>query len=318
LLLDVVNIPDEENAYFDILELNKLKLYKTIDDSSKLLEAEKLDLVQTKELFVNNKEALEILNNFSIKKFYQSPDLANPKVTSFDSREISYTKLRESVRILALKAKYELEIRNEGQSYKDTKIILDIGQKMTSSQCVLIEYLVGLSINKKGLESIARITKQTNNHSLLNTIDKELENYKPQVNKSVFKDDYIKAKNTISKSDFLDTLASWNPNNKYWNFLSEILYNNNFYYKQNETLNIIAKNTRQKVDNYQKKCSEKNIKEDVIYGDFNTFFMLTNRNSFGQSLSDFSKMQLSSVKDKRCENENIFLEIKSTLSEKLK
>ncbi len=88
------------------------------------------------------------------------------------------------------------------------------------------------------------------------------------------------------------------------------------------TLDIVAKNIREIVNNYQKDCGEENKKivresEEPTRATliFNALFI---PNSTGTIIADVGKMNLSNVKDRRCENEKQYSEIKTKLEEKLK
>ncbi len=191
LLLETVNISDKDNAYFDLVKLNEIKFYETASSSTELLEAKNLDLKQVKELFDKNSEALKMLEDFSNKIFFIEPVMADPSKLRADSEIITGTKLREVTRILILKSRYELESKHDTTAYEDVKTVISSGHKLSGSQGRLTTYLVGVSMEKIGLETLDRIVEKSKNNKLLSEIHLYFPNFEIEINKTLFKDDYV-------------------------------------------------------------------------------------------------------------------------------
>lgn len=314
LLLEKVEVPDADNAYLDFQRLEKLKLSETASSAG----AKNLDPTQLKNLIDNNKEALEILKDFSEKKYFLDPMYDHLDSLILTSYMAPRKPISEAARILWLKAQYELESKNDYQAYDDVKILAAVAHKLTESRVSFVTYLVGVRIEKNSLEILEKIVGETRNTFLLRKIQADIEFFKTKKNNDLFKDEYLMIKNSFSSPDFFKNAENIPGKN----MVIGLTFRDKYYYKQNQTLDIMARHIRDGINNYQKDCSEENVRyvraeKNITYPSL-IFNMIFTRNYMGILLTDMVKIDMSSVKDKRCDNEKLLSDIESRLDERLK
>jgi len=232
LQLQTINIPYEENAFYDLDKVQSLIDIKNVPKGKELvsdyLESDQWDQEAVKQLLVDNKEALQYFTAAAVKGKFQLPDTDNPSKISSDMPVMPLNSWRETSYLSGIKA---ISLAKDGQDREALdeafKSII-IGNTIENSPSLLITNLVGMSIKNNGLDVLQKVlTIIPKDSPALAEYQSKLENYQAQGNPAPFITEYLVCKQSWNNFKQGDG-ASLNVGVKF-------LMKNKFYFKKNLT-----------------------------------------------------------------------------------
>lgn len=298
LLLSAVNIPKSENGYFDLIKLSiisdgetkeaqiKIEVPRDINDS-KYLESYDWDINSIEELLNKNEKALQVFSDAANKTQFQFDITANPKNIRADMPVVSLGSWRQVARINAVKAIYLMQQGEEESAFDEAIKIIKIGHNIETSKNIhLISYLVGIAIERTGLETIQTLI---NNTSLppekLSFYQEQIRKYQPTNNSDPFRVEYLGFKNAMQNPALDETMQN--------------LLKNNFYFKPNQTIELGIKHYRQSIDRFEKPCTDTSSVA-MNSPEISPWRIYFTENAVGKLLAGSITHSLGNVRDKKC------------------
>lgn len=267
LRLDVVRIPDVENAYFDLIKIEKV-IYSPKDQQTKISDianGKNWDERFVNELLSRNKDTLQYFKDAAHKPRFQDPIPADPQNISPDAPLPPLNSWRNAARLSSIQAQYLVRQDRDKEAIEEALNSIYVGQELTNSQGSIIQYLVGLAIKRIGLTTLQSVI------SLSNLDNTELKRYAEKLNDfydtkggliSALRAEYkflnsaldliivgmAQEKGTIEVSPAAEELIkSGNISGVKLNF---------YYFQPNKTKLLIAKYMREKINTLHKSCHE--------------------------------------------------------------
>jgi hypothetical protein len=219
LLTRIVNVTDRDNAYFELIEANKVldltnqELQKVVDS----LDGKSWDDNFVQSVLAKNDQVLNTFDQVVQKSNYQNPQLANPGQLSPEVDLSPNGNFRKVADLAALKSLYLLKQGRSIEAFDNNLKVIGLGQKIENSQGMIIDYLIGLSIKTTGLKVSRMIIKKADLSS------QDLRRYTDQLDslkengenlKRAYKMEYM---HTVATTEFLlmgkKTNFLYEPNN---------------------------------------------------------------------------------------------------------
>lgn len=312
LQLSIVNIPEEDNSYYDLIKLkDSLKVPKeTSPLIREYIEGKKWDDAKIAQLLEDNKEALLFFEEASKKSAYQDPAEADPSTYSINTILPPLSAFRTASEISALKALHLAKQGNVQLAIDQSFQNLTIAGRIEKSQGFLIQYLVSIAIKTRGLTTLQNIVNTSDvSTDQLNKINMQLSDYYDDGGglERVFKSEFIMRVST------LDMLAQGIPLELIENIGIEekwkrIMYygmingkNKNFYFQPNKTKEYDIDYTREMISRAGQSCEGlEGFSHKKLAPNLSPFSLLFTENAVGKILHDVVSSSLESVFDTRC------------------
>lgn len=303
LRLQRVEIPEEQNAYYDLIKLQK-EVSEDPKEIEKYLSLEKWDGKIVEEIIKRNEKALLIFDEAYKKLYFQDPAFSDPEKISINSVLVTMGSWRTTSRISALKSLYLMKQDKNQEAFEEAIKSVKIGQKIQESQTNLIGYLVATAMKDIGLEAIQKILSYSNNlesEFLINYSNQFDDFYRNEEGFiKTFKVEYLFQ---ISSIDAINYSVDENglPND----FGHKLAYK--FYFQPNKTKNISAENIRWQINNAEKPCGQIPL-PDLEYESSDSPSFIDSyftENFFGKISSDIIKISLSNVVQRKCQDDFI-------------
>lgn len=159
LRLSKVVVDDSDNAYFDLMKVDKAIYWpkekdKTISD---MIAGKIWDARLAQELISKNIEAFGYFVDASLKPKYQDPATADPANTGPNTILPPLNTWRHMSRLSAVRSLSLSKQGKDKEAMTEALHSVDIGQKMQNSQEGLIEYLVASAMKSVGLNATQKI-----------------------------------------------------------------------------------------------------------------------------------------------------------------
>lgn len=305
LQLNEVPINESENIYYDLV-----KLTDYVDDSfflpreirKEFLTGEKWDQQIVDIIIIENKEFLIKWQQLSEKDYFQEPNSATPATMTLNDSIVYLGHWRLAAQLNVLES---LALAKQGQINKaiDKAIInVKIGYLIEESQPPVLQYLFGLSVKESGLQTLQLINKEA---SLKNNISKEnlekLSLYYNDINIDVFKLEYLVYRNNLEKSFRL------NSNKEIENTRN---VNSNYYLKPNKTVQEMADRYQQLIKYVSISCDINDLPEyNMDKFELVWYKALFTENVIGKMLNTLAINFLSSIRNRKCNLNNLHLDI---------
>lgn len=310
LLLKKVIVPDSENAYFDLIKLDKI-IYEP-EGSSNII----LDMVSGKvwdekiaeEIVSRNIQAFVIFAEAARKPKFQDPASSDPANMTPNTVLPSMNTWRKMARLSAIRAMHLFRQGKDKEAMDEALNSVKIGQKIQESQVFLIEYLVAMAMKSVGLETLHKVVASSKLSSI------EFINYAKELNAfyknengliNSFKGEYHIGSWTM------DALVSGNKE-----VLKEIIgeeesenseiakkVKNNYYFQPNKTKLLFAEYARANIRSVNQLCGEIKATEIPRLAPTNPAKLYTEENAIGKILHDVAAASLTSVSTKKCQED---------------
>lgn len=310
LRLQVVSIPESNNAYFDLIKLDNI-IYEPEGKSDAITDiaAGKIwDEKLVEEIISKNSQAYEYFSNAARRISFQDPAFADPFKTLY-STVTPMNSWRKMSRFSAIRAMYLAKQGSGKDPLEEALNSVKIGQKIQDSQATMIEYLVALYMKENGLVAIQNIVSSTSlNNDNLNPYIQELNQYYNNENGfiAVRKGEYLQSSQMIDAlvhgdKEVWGSAAGINDDSDY---ISKKL-KNNYYLRPNKTKALYAEHARTEIKNVNQ-CSGIKTTNFQILSDHSPIKLYITENAIGKLLYDLSSVSASSIIQKKC-NEDLLV-----------
>lgn len=158
LRLSKVEIPREQNAYYDLIEAYRISRLPASDNTLGNILKKPVNSNEVKELIRKNQAVLPYLDKAVSRPYFQSPQLEDPNQVDLMTEFPEYPKIRLLAQLCLLKAK-SLAYTKRGKEAVELLIkVVKLGQMIEDSpRPSLITYLVGMAIKEIGLKGLRDI-----------------------------------------------------------------------------------------------------------------------------------------------------------------
>jgi hypothetical protein len=308
LQLQTINIPYEENAFYDLdydYEITRENLIdtKNIPQGKQLvsdyLESDEWNQGAIKLLLADNEEALQDFSAAADKGKFQLPYTDAPSKISRDIPVTPLSGWREMSRLSGVKAIWLAKNGQDLEALDEAFKSIIVGNAIENSQSLLITHLVGISIKDNGLDILQKVISIIPKNSLvLLEYKSKLENYQAKGNSAPFSIEYIVWKQGLD--EFLQT------NNTDLGIVTKILMKNKFYFKRNLTTSYLFDFYNQLAIEASKDCSEvKKVQNSVLpLEENNVVKMYFTENLVGKRFVEIFDIALNNILEKKCATEN--------------
>lgn len=180
LRLEKVVVADSENAYFDLIKIDKVIYYpeekkQVIAD---MVAGKTWDAQLAQELISKNAEAFGYFATASLNPKFQDPPFADPVNITPDAIILTLNITRNMAILSAVKSLSFAKQGKDKEAIEEAMRSVNIGQKIQNSQGTLIHYLVGSAMKGIGLRATQKILETSKlKTSELKKYSQELDKY---------------------------------------------------------------------------------------------------------------------------------------------
>lgn len=303
LQLQTINLPEEENAFYDLNKPQNLVDTKNVPDGKQLvsdyLESDEWNQEVVKQLLDDNKEVLKDFTSAATKGKFQLPYTDDPSKISSDIPVVPLNGWREISRLSGVKAIWLAKNGQEKEALNESSKAIIIGNAIENSQSPLITHLVGIAVKDSGLDVLQKVISIIpKDHSVLSDYQFELENYRAQGNPAPFSIEYIVWKQSWDTFG-QDSGADLDRGLKF-------LTNNKFYFKKNLTISYYFDFFSKLARESKKDCLEvKKVSESIKPLEENNLIkMYFTENLVGKHFVKISETAFNNILEKKCATEN--------------
>ncbi|MBC7327838.1 hypothetical protein H5T87_06955 [bacterium] len=183
LRLTIVEIPQEQNAYYDFQEaINRMRIDVSQEKLSDMIRG-RASLKEIQNLLRQNEEIFPLIDKGLKLPYFQSPNLADPTQVDLNVNCPEYDKLRDLARLCVVKARFLLSQKKEKLAFDWLFNIVKMGQMLEDSpRPILITYLAGEAIKEIGVSAMRDfIPKSSLPSDILKEYAKQLLEFKESV-----------------------------------------------------------------------------------------------------------------------------------------
>ncbi|MGE5426106.1 MAG: hypothetical protein ACM3PZ_03460 [Bacillota bacterium] len=300
LQLQVINIPKEENAFYDLDKIRDVIDLKNIPVGKELvsgyLESDQWNQEAVTLLLADNEDVLQHYTDAAIKGKFQLPDADNPSKILSDMPVTPLNSWREASHLSGVKAIFLAKNGNNKEALDEAFKSIIIGNAIENSQGLIITNLLGIAIKDTGLDSLKKVVSIIKNPSALSEYRNKLENYRAKGNSSPFITEYLVSKQALGNIE--------QGVNNQLGAIGRIFVKNNFYYKKNLTLSYYYNFYNKLAIEAGKDClDQKKVQQSIDSLTTNVFKMYFTENVFGKYSVEISEIALNNVLERKCATE---------------
>ena len=249
LQLQTIDIPEAENAFYDLDKVTNLINKKNVPKGKELvsnyLEIDQWDQKVVKQILDDNEVALQDFTLAAAKGKFQQPTTDTQSKISSDMPVTPINDWREISRLSGVKAIYLAKNGQDKEALDEAFKSIIVGTAIENSQSLVITNLVGNSIKNTGLDILQKVISIIPKDAVvLSGYQSKLENYKATGNQSPFTTEYIVCK------------QSWDNFEQHNNIGVKILAKNKFYFKKNLSISYCFDFFNKLAIESNKDCSE--------------------------------------------------------------
>ncbi|MEA2092894.1 MAG: hypothetical protein U9P61_02925 [Patescibacteria group bacterium] len=317
LALKKVIISDDENIYFDLMELEDLNYSRLISsdiDINSLLFEDSWNNDTVERVLNENEELLEKIDDMLEKSAYQNPNFADPENIEMNM-EINFPSTyfwRDMVEIKALEALYLSKKGSHKEAIEEVLKLIEVGHKIQNSQLSSSEYLTTIGIKKVGLKILQKIISSSELSSL------EISNYAKKLDafyddgyglESALKIEYYGILRQIGiiaggdKEAIKDYAESMGAGRR---MIQKI--KSDYFFQPNKTKSYFAGTSRADIATIEQLCGEAEGAEIVEFFIVDPNFGPYTENFIGKTTYQLSSVSLAEMNQARCE-QNLFLSV---------
>lgn len=303
LQLQTINIPAEENAFYDLDKMHDLVETKSVPADKNLVSDYLTSDEWSKEVVIqilaDNEEALQYYSAAAEKGKFQLPYTDDPSKIASDMPVTPLNSWREASRLSAVKAIWLAKNGQEREALNEAFKSITIGNAIINSQSLLITYLAGLSIKDSGLDTLQKVISIIpEDSSVLMEYQLKLEDHQARGNSAPFIIEYLIIKQALDNIEE-KVEAELGTDIKF-------LINNKYYYKKNLTLSYYYDFYNQLVIEANKDCEEIKPAQELTYQleKSNLLKMYFVENAIGKYFTEIPELALNNILSKKCQTEN--------------
>lgn len=267
LRLTIVEIPREQNAYYDFQEaINRMKIDVSQEKLSDMIIG-RASLKEIQNLLRQNEKIFPLIEKGLKLPYFQSPNLADPAQIDFNVNCPEYDKLRDIAYLCVVKARCLLSQNKEKLAFDWLFNIVKMGQMLEDSpRPILLTYFAGEAIKEIGVRAMRDfIPKSRLPSHILKEYAKQLLEFKESVAglKRAWKMEYLAFVNSLTQleKEFEDGLIL-NEKEKRWDESISFLARGmeiKWFYKPNKVRKILADRYRELIFNADKLYKDINL-----------------------------------------------------------
>lgn len=175
--ITATQIPDEENAYFDLLTLQDTEVPDEVDTEVLThLSGEKWDETFVIQTLANYASQLQQYEAAAAKPGFQDPDFIDPSPETL----LPYSDLITFLRYVRLNSLHALALMKSGQEEKALRLAflsVDLGAKMMDSKSSMMSWYIASRVQKIGLETLAQLIPDVTDPALLQPYAEKIHDY---------------------------------------------------------------------------------------------------------------------------------------------
>ena len=290
LILGNVVVSQEENAYYDLMNIDSVDLGFDLELIEDHLAGKTWDENFVKEILSKNEKELDFLNQAVKRQKYQDPGSSSPEDFSLFAPLFSLTQYNGIARLSSLKAIHLARQGKNDEAIEEALKSIKIGQKMQDSQAKLIYYLVAIKMKGYGIDAIQEIINiaDLSPESLIQYAEK-IEEYRENKEWLInsFKGEYMIQKGVIDLTE--EAIFNNQDIGLDENFVTQDIdkkYRKSFYFHPNKTKMIFAEYARQEIEDSQKPCGFVEISEIKTFDPPQGFKAMFRENLIGEMIHD--------------------------------
>jgi len=306
LRLQTINMPYEENAFYDLDKVQNLIDTKNVPAGKQLvsdyLESDQWNQEVVKQLLADNEGVLQDFTFAATKGKFQLPYTDDPSKISSDMPVTPLNSWREISRLSGVKAISLAKNGKNKEALDEAFKSIIVGNAIEKSQSLLITNSVGISIKDSGLDVLQKVISIIpKDSSALSEYQAKLENYQAKGNSTPFVIEYLVCK------------QSWNnfgqEGNAELGAGIKILIKNKFYFKKNLAISYCFDFFNKLAIESEKDCSEvKKVQGSTIpLAEGNLIKMYFTENLVGKHFMGFytqNEIGYNNVLEQKCATEN--------------
>ena len=163
LQLQKVVIPDEENAYFDLIKIKDV-IYYPKDKSNiifDIINGKTWDEQFVEEILSKNSKAFEYFDKAFLKPKYQNPELKDLNNIDLEKYIPPLGTYQNISYLNAIKALYLSKQGKDKEALDEILKSIDVAQKIQNSQTSLLEYSITLGMKNISLKTMQKIVSSS-------------------------------------------------------------------------------------------------------------------------------------------------------------
>lgn len=307
LQLQKISIPDKDNAYFDLIKLDKA-IYEPKDKSqviADMVAGKTWDNQLTYEIISQNAPAFEYFNQAARKPNYQNPESADPANITPNMVLTPMNSWRQMAQLSAIRALYLARQGKDKEAFDEAWNSVNVSQKIQESQLTLIEYLVATAMKRVGLETIQKVV------SSIKLSSGELKLYAQSLNRyyenedglvTSFKGEYYFNSWVIDSlaSGSMEALKSVIGEQKSQNLNIVKRVKDNYYFQPNKTKLLLAEYARASIKSVNEFCGKIRATEVKPLAITHPVTLYVEENAIGKILHDVLAVSLAGASKTKC------------------
>lgn len=309
LSLPTISLPDAQNAYPNLIAAgNAIDRSYNTQQSQDIAAGKTWDAQPAAQAVASNTSALALLASAAQKPSFQDPAAADPSTVSLDTPFTPISPWRILIQFNCLAALSSAYSGNSNQGIQTAMMGVDMAQKIENSQDFLISWLAAVSMKTQSLQTLQNIIASTTVRTQdLKSLAANLSTYTDDASglAKAEKISYYEEKSTIESiahGDMSDMGATGQALS-----VSSRIDRTSFYYHPNESISLLADETRQKIADAQSPCDALIKSEPAKTLPSNLWLLYVTPNAIGKVLHDITAVSLDSAKVKACQ-ENVQLD----------
>jgi hypothetical protein len=318
LQLQVINLPKEENAYYDLDKISTSTELKNIPEGENLingyLKSDTWDQTKIESLLSDNQQDLQYFDEAAGKDKFQSPNTDDPAKISRNSPLEAVGRWRQISRLSGVKAIWLAKNGKSDEAINEAFRSIIIGNAIEKSQCSTIEYLAGISIENNGLDVLQKVISIIPSGSVnLPKYQAELKKYQPSDNPAPFDGEYLMSKKywgDMAQIEFdvsgFSKVDEFGFSESYVEiFFTKLLIENKFYFKPNLTISYFNDFYTKIIAENKKNCSEVKLVYTFpsLREENNLMKMYFTENSSGRYFAGIAELAMNDTMQKKCQLE---------------
>lgn len=157
LKLSKVSAAKKDNAFFDLLKLQRgPQVYDSMPDS-RMVSGVSWDAKAARRIISENKQTLRILRNAADRKYYQNPDIADPNRISLKNSPTNLMGYRQAASVSNVRAYHLARAGKYLEAMDQALVPMVVGAKIQNSQPGLGEYMMAGAMKSMSVKAVEDI-----------------------------------------------------------------------------------------------------------------------------------------------------------------
>lgn len=306
LKLQVILIPDEENAYFDLIKIDDV-LYQPEGRKKEIIDMannNSWNQELAEDIISNNQKALELFSLAAQKPKFQNPILSNPDNIKPNIALPPLASWKIMSEYSSIKAIYLLKQGQNEDAIEEALKSIQIAQKIQESQLTFIEYLLAMAMRERGLKNIQNIISSVDiGSNILKEHNINMNSFYGNENGFI---NIIKGRygwnamiiNAIETGDVeMLQMMGWKIRDKY--------PKNNYYFRPNKTKKLFMEEAKSIIKNANQYCNDIQLPKNNIELSSSLIKNYLTENVNGEAMFYINKGSINPLFEKKCNEDSL-------------